>query len=143
MRLTRAPKGRAVADRRAGYVVAVLLNAAGLYVANVWPGWEALPFLNGDMRLVMPWVNASILVTLAANVVYLVRDPRWLKASGDVLTMAVGLLALVQVWRVFPFDFSQSAFDWALVTRVVLVVSIVGSIIGMVVAPMSRGKPGN
>lgn len=125
------------ATRRFGYAVAVLVNAAMLYAANRWPGWEAVPFLTDDTQGVMGLVNASIVVSLAVNVVYLVRDPSWLKALGSLLTTAVGLAALVRIWRVFPFDFAGSTFDWTLVVRILLGVAIVGSVIGIVAGLVS------
>lgn len=119
------------ATRRVGYAVAVLINAALLCAANVWPGWETIPFLTEDVERVIGLVNASILVSLAANIVYLVRDPRWLKALGDVVTTAVGLAALVTIWQVFPFDFDGGGFDWPLAVRILLGIGIVGSVIGI------------
>jgi hypothetical protein len=121
-----------VATRRVGYVVAVLVNAAMLYAANVWPGWETLPFLTEETSQVMPMINASIAVSLVANVVYVLRDPRWLKALGDVATTTVGLAAIVQMWQVFPFDFDDRGFDWTLTVHVLLGIAIVGSVIGIV-----------
>ena len=135
-----ASKRPAVGDRRVGYVVAVLVNAAVLYAVNVWPGWQALPFLTEDMRLVLGLVNASVLVSIVANMVYFVADPRWLKALGDIVTTAVGIAALVRMWQVFPFDFSGSSFDWALVVRVAMGVAIGGSAIALVVAFVSFVK---
>jgi hypothetical protein len=135
-----ASKRPAVGDRRVGYVVAVLVNAAVLYAVNVWPGWQALPFLTEDMRLVLGLVNASMLVSIVANMVYFVADPRWLKALGDIVTTAVGIAALVRMWQVFPFDFSGSSFDWALVVRVAMGVAIGGSAIALVVAFVSFVK---
>ena len=135
-----ASKRPAVGDRRVGYVVAVLVNAAVLYAVNVWPGWQALPFLTEDMRLVLGLVKASMLVSIVANMVYFVADPRWLKALGDIVTTAVGIAALVRMWQVFPFDFSGSSFDWALVVRVAMGVAIGGSAIALVVAFVSFVK---
>jgi len=135
-----ASKRPAVGDRRVGYVVAVLVNAAVLYAVNVWPGWQALPFLTEDMRLVLGLVNASMLVSIVANMVSFVADPRWLKALGDIVTTAVGIAALVRMWQVFPFDFSGSSFDWALVVRVAMGVAIGGSAIALVVAFVSFVK---
>lgn len=129
-----APQRHSLAVRRTGYLMSMLVNAVLLYAANVWPGWDAVPFLTSDMALVIGLVNASIIVNLVANLVYLLRDPRWLRALGDLLTVCVGLAAMVQIWRVFPFDFSGSSFDWTLVTRILLGVGIGGSIIGIVVA---------
>lgn len=127
----------AVATRRVGYVAAVVVNAFMLYAVNVWPGWDALPFLTEDTRDVLGLVNASMLVGLAANAVYLLRDPPWLRALGDVVTTSVGLAALVRIWQVFPLDFGDSTFDWALVAHVLLGVAIVGSVIGIVAGLVS------
>lgn len=121
-----------VAARRVGYVVAVLVNAAMLYLANAWPGWEAVPFLTDDTRLVMGLVNASIIASIVVNLVYLMHDPRWLGALGGVVSTSVGLLALLRIWQVFPFDFGDSSFDWELVARILLGVGMVGSLIGIV-----------
>jgi predicted membrane protein len=126
--------------RRVGYVVAVVVNAVMLYAVNRWPGWDAVPFLTEDAATVIGWVNASILVSLFANLVYLARDPRWLKALGDLLTTGVGLVVMVRIWEVFPFDFGDSRLDWALVIRILLVVGIVGSAIGIIVAIASFVK---
>jgi hypothetical protein len=39
----------------------------------------------------------------------------------------------IRMLRVFPFDFSAYAFDWALLTRIVLWVAILGSAVAVVV----------
>lgn len=86
----------AVAARRFGYVVAVLVNLALLYAVNAWPGWDALPFLP-----------------------------------------AIGVVAMVALWRVFPFDFGDATFDWSLVVRILLALGIVGGAIGVLTNLMS------
>jgi hypothetical protein len=128
------PRRPRAAARRFGYLVAILVNGGLLYAANVWPGWEAVPFLTSETRQVLGLVNASILVSVAANLVYLVNDPRWLKALGDIVTTGVGIAALVRIRAVFPFAFTDTTLDWDLVANVLLVVGIVGSAIGIVVA---------
>ena len=122
-----------VAARRAGYVIAVLVNAAMLFGINVWPGWAVLPFLTDDFAQVLAWVNASIVVSLALNVLYLFRDTKRFKALGDMVSLVVALTVSVLMWRVFPFDFGGSTFDWALVFRIVLGVAIVGTAIAIIV----------
>ncbi|HLN77289.1 MAG TPA: hypothetical protein VK204_09615 [Nocardioidaceae bacterium] len=122
-----------VAARRAGYVIAVLINAAMLFGINIWPGWDVLPFLTDDFTQVLAWVNASIVVSLALNVLYLFKDTKRSKALGDTVSLAVALAVSVLMWRVFPFDFGDSTFDWALVLRIVLGVAIVGTAIAIIV----------
>jgi hypothetical protein len=122
------------ASRRFGYVVSVLVNAAMLLAVNVWPGWEAVPFLTADTSRVVGVVNATIVVNLVVNVLLLWRDPPWLKALGDAVTTAVGLVAVVRLWQVFPFDLAEG---WTTVVRVLLGVAVVGSAIGIVAALVS------
>lgn len=124
----------AVGARHFGYVVGALVNVALLYLANIWPGWEAVPFLTAETLLVMGLVNASIVSNIVANAVYLVSDPPWLQALGSIVTTTIGLLAIVRIWQVFPFAFGTSSVDWTLVVRVMLIVSIVGSVIAIIVA---------
>ncbi|MEZ5095515.1 MAG: hypothetical protein R2731_05045 [Nocardioides sp.] len=122
------------ATRRTGYVIAVLVNAALLVVVNRWPGWDAVPFLTGDTERVLELVNLSLIVSIVANVLYVVADPPWFKALGDIATTGVGLAAVLRVWQVFPFDFGDASFPWGTLTRVLLVVAAVGSAIGIMTA---------
>ena len=81
------------ASRRAGYVVAVGVNALLLYLLNRSPGWQAVPFLTDAMSRVIGVVNLSITAGLVANLVYVVWDPTWLKAArrpGDDLRGRAG-----------------------------------------------------
>jgi len=65
----------AVGARRLGYTIAVVVNAVLLYAVNVWPGWQAVPFLTAETAAVVPLVNASVLVSLVANAVYVAHAP--------------------------------------------------------------------
>jgi hypothetical protein len=115
--------------RRFGYVVAVAVNALLLYLVNARPGWDAVPFLTDDTTLVLGAVNASITAGLVVNLLYLVADPRRLRASGDILTTTIGLYAMARVWQVFPFDVTDG---WTTVLRVLLVVGLAGSGVAIV-----------
>ena len=119
------------ASRRGGYVIAGVINAVLLWLIHVWPGWDAVPFLTGDFTAVLWLVDVSLVVTIALNLVYLVRDPRWLTAAGAVLTTAIGLAAVVRLLQVFPFDFGGSGF-WPPVFRILLWVALVGSVIAII-----------
>ena len=48
------------------------------------------PFLTSDFQTVLWLVDLSLVVTIVLNLVYLVRDPRWLTAAGAVVTTASG-----------------------------------------------------
>ncbi|GAA4355317.1 hypothetical protein [Microbacterium rhizosphaerae] len=120
------------AARRFGYLIAILVNAAILYLINVEPSWRVVPFLTSATVAVLPWINGSIIVGMAANLVYLFTDQRWVRAAGDLATTAVGLAAMFQLWIVFPFEFHPAA-PWTLLTRILITLAIAGSAIAIVV----------
>lgn len=128
---TTQTKRPSTASGRTGYVIAVVINAVFLWLIHVWPGWDVVPFLTADFETVLWLINLSIVVTIALNLVYLIRDPKWLTAAGAIVTTAVGLAAAVRMLQVFPFDFGDSDV-WPLVFRVLLWVAIVGSVIGII-----------
>jgi hypothetical protein len=92
-------------SRKAGYLVAVVVNAVLLFVLNGQPGWQALPFLTSTITQVLGLVNLPLAAGLAVNLVYLAYDPPWLKSLGDLLTAAIGLAVATRLWQVFPFAF--------------------------------------
>ena len=142
---TTEAKRPSTASRRAGYVIAVVINAVLLWLIHVWPGWDVVPFLTADFESVLWLVNLSLIVTIALNLIYLVRDPKWLTATGAIVTTVIGLVAAVRMLQVFPFDFDDSDI-WPVVFRVLLWVAIVGSVIGiitnLVTLVRSGGDPG-
>ena len=133
-------RARSTSSRRAGYAVTIVVDAVLLYLVNVSPGWQALPFLTDGFAEVLPLVNVSLVAGLLVNAVQLVVDPRWLVASGQAVLAAIALAVSVELLRVFPFDFSTYSFDWELLTRVVLWVAVLGSAIGVVASLVQIGR---
>jgi len=130
---TAGPTGRpGPVARRAGYLIAVVVNGVVWYVVNVHPTWHAVRFLTADTRAVLPLFNFSLVATIVANLVYVAYDPRWMTAAGGVVTTTIGLAVLVRLLRVFPFDFPAQP-PWALIARILLVFAIVGAAIGLLV----------
>ncbi len=132
-----ASKPPSVAARRAGYVVAAVVNALLVFAVNVWPGWDVVPFLTEDFGRVLPLANATLLVSMAVNVLFAVRDPAWLKALGTLAADGVGIAATAKMWQVFPLDLSSG---WATVARVLLVLAIVGYSIDIIVQLVALAK---
>lgn len=122
-----------------------------MFLANVAPGWWAVPFLTSRTSEVMGAVNAAWIAGLVANVVYLLVGIRAVRAIGEIVVLIFGIVATFRIWDVFPFDFGGSSFDWALAVRIVLVVAIVGAFIGILaqlvafvraIMPHERGPRG-
>lgn len=130
---------QSVASRRVGYGFSVAINAVLLFLINASPGWDALPFLTPYFSKVLGLVNASIAVGLGVNVMFLVADPVWFKALGDLLVTAVGIAAMWAMWNVFPFD-SGAGFPWETLVRIGLVLGLVGSGIAIIVQVVTLAR---
>lgn len=136
MTSTVAPKTRkqpSLAARRTGYVFSIIINAALLFGINIWPGWDILPFLTRDFTELLGLVNASLWVSLAVQVVFLVNDRKPVKPLGDMVSLVLPIYIGFRMWQVFPFDFGDQTFDWELLFRIGLVVGIVGMTIALIV----------
>jgi len=117
--------------KRGGNLVSVLINAALLIVLNIDPGWQAVPFLTPATAQVIGLVNLTLWAGIVANAVYLVAEPRWLRAVGDLVTLTISLITTVRILQVFPFAFHGSMGFWSVVVRVLLIVGIAGASIGI------------
>ena len=129
----KASTSRSSASRRLGYVIAIGINGALLYLINESPGWRSVPFLTSATTQVIGVVNLALAFSVAANAVYLACDARWLRALGDLATTSVGLAAVLAIWDVFPIAFHGSAAFWSVLLRVLVMIGIVGSCIAIVV----------
>lgn len=118
---------------RPGYVAAIVVQALFLWVAHHLLGWGWPSFLTSSFEQVLPWITASIIVSIVVNACFLIWDRGLFRALGDTATAMMGVAVGVVTWDVFPFDFSGWGTDWSWLVRLVVAVGIVGSAIGVVV----------
>ena len=125
--------GRLRVPTRSGYVVAIVLNLAFLFVVNNLLAWDLIPFLTGDFARVLWILDLSLLATIAVNLVYLGYDPAWFKSVCQIFLGGISMLVSIRMLQVFPFDFTRYQFDWEPVARFVMILGIVAVGIGIVV----------
>lgn len=118
--------------RRFGYLVAVAVNLVLLFVVNNLLAWGVLPWLTDDFEQVLPILNVSLLATIVVSLVYVWFDPAWFKSLTQIGLSVISLVVTVRLFRVFPFDFSPYDFGWETITRVVLILVMIGITIGII-----------
>jgi hypothetical protein len=119
--------------RRVGYVIAIVINVAMLVIVQNLLEWGWLPFLTDEFADVVPWISFSLIASIVANIIYQIDDGQTVKSVGQIVVNLISVWVTYTVLIVFPFDFSAYQFDWELVTRVVLILAIVGAGIGALV----------
>lgn len=134
-----ATDARPTAQARFGYVVAIALNVALLYVVNKLPEWESPGFLTDDLEQVLPIVSLSLVASIVLNVINLMAISRAWKRAAEIGSAVIALVATVRILQVFPFDFSTYEVNWEPLTRVILVLAIVGITIGIIAQAVKLG----
>ena len=78
-------------------------------------------------------LHLSIFASVMVNLAFLAFDAAWFKSVGQIGVTAIGLVASIRTWQVFPFDFTPYDGPWETLTRLMLVIAIFGSIVAIVV----------
>lgn len=130
---TTLPLGRPTPGRRFGYLVAIVVNGGLLWFANRLPEWDWPRFLTDEYGEVLPILSMSLIAGMAINAAFLWFDAGWFKSLGNLITAGVSFAAAITLFRVFPFDFATYAVDWTGVTRVMVLIGIVGTGISIIV----------
>ena len=121
-----------IPNRRPGYVIAIVVNAVLLWVANNLLAWEWPKFLTDDFAQVLPYINLSLAATMAANLIWLAFDPAWFRSLLQIGLNLIAILVSLRMYAVFPFDFSAYTGNWETVARILIVIAVVASAIGVV-----------
>ena len=110
------------------YVAAIVVNAALIVIANQIVNWDVLTFLTADFNRVLWLINVSLGATILVNALFLFFDPKWFISLCRAVTSSLALVATIRMLQVFPFDFAEyPSFDWALLVRVILIITIVAT----------------
>ena len=128
------PRRRSRGVRRFGYLVAAGVNVLIFYLANVSPGWQAVPFLTDGVEQVLGLFNLSLAAGAVANLLFVLYDGAWFRAAWDLVLSVISLALSLEVYQVFPFDFSGLTYDLTGLMRFLVVLGVIGSAIGLLAA---------
>jgi hypothetical protein len=121
--------------RKVGYIAAIIALFIIIYILRHLREW-GLTFLTEDFDKCLFYIELSIYVTMAANVLFIIYDPRWFKHLLQVVTGVAGAVALIMLYVIFPFDFSPENWDkWG---KIILLILFGFTIIG-IIADLVKG----
>jgi hypothetical protein len=117
--------------RRAGYVIAAVINLAVCFLANVSPGWQVVPFLTDATADLLPLFNLVVLAQVAANLAYAVFDSTGLRRVLEVPLTALSLALAIRVLVVFPFAFDVEGLT--VLARFIAWIALIGTFVALIV----------
>ena len=115
---------------RFGSAVAIAVNLVMLWVVDNLETWGVVPFLTAEFDQVRGLIQLSLAATILVNASWLAYDPIWYRSLGQICLNILSGFVAVTMYRVFPFDFSASEFDWEPFARAVIVLTVVGIVFG-------------
>ena len=118
--------------RRAGYVIAAVINLVLWFLANVDPGWQAAWFLSPSAAQLLALFNLVIVTQAAANLLYAIFDSTGLKRFLEVPLTVLSLWLAVRVLVVFPFDFGPDGGIWSQIALVMAFIGVWGTAIALI-----------
>lgn len=129
--------------RRVGYGFAIIANLVLLWIVTNLVEWGWPGFITADFDNVVPIISFSLILGMAVNVVYLFYDAGWIKTLGDVITSAVALLVMIQVFDVYPFQFESGPWDGVaraviIFLGIALAIAVVANIIKLATGKTDR-----
>ena len=110
--------------RRAGYVIAVVVNAAIWVVVNVQPGWDSFDFLTADFVVVLPLINLSLVAAMVINAAYVAFDAQWFRRLGQFVLSVIAFAVCWRLLAVYPFHLGVG---WDAVVHSAPILALLGS----------------
>ncbi len=118
-------------DRKKGeYIANIIFNLIFLWILSRVPHWN-IPFLADDYMVVLLVMKINCLVQIAANIVLLILFIRPLRYVVKIIAEAAGLAALMVMYYLYPFDFSNfHNLGW--LDKVLPILFIIGMVVTVV-----------
>ena len=106
--------------RRVGYIVSVIVMIVIIYILRHLRQW-GLTFLTEDFENALVYIELSIYVSIAANILFIFYDHRWFKHLIQGIANVFSALSLIMLYVIFPFAIEDETWvKWIRIGLLVL-----------------------
>lgn len=129
-----------IESKKSEYVAAIIFNLIFWYIVNNLLNWHVY-FITNAFNDVLWIINFTIIVSIVGNLLLLIYSPERLRHLVKIIINVVSFVATYLVWKVFPFNFYNSFYDWCF--SILLILAMIGIIIATIVEfyLLVTGKP--
>lgn len=117
-------------DRWYNYVFSIVINLILLYVVNNLIYWN-LSFISPNFTDVLWALNLTLVVTIIANVMFILYHKSWFKHATKVVMNITALIAAYTLLTVFPFIINQSLIVLGL--KILIILGIIAAIVAIII----------
>ena len=127
-------------EQKSEYITAIIFNLIFLYIVNNLLNWH-IYFVTNAFNEVLWIINLSIVVSIIGNVLLLLYSPERFRHMVKIIINIISFIAVYIVWKVFPFNFYNSFYNWGF--NILLILAMIGIAIATIVEIylLATGKP--
>ena len=127
-------------EQKSEYIAAIIFNLIFLYIVNNLLNWNVY-FVTNAFNEVLWIINLSIIVSIIGNALLLLYGPERFRHLVKIIINIISFIAVYIVWKVFPFNFDNSFYNWGF--NILLILAMIGIAIATIVEIylLVTGKP--
>jgi hypothetical protein len=95
--------------RKIGYIVAIIVMIVLIYVLRHLREW-GFTFLTEDFGKCLFYIELSIYVSIAAQVLFIFYDNKWFKHLIGAITNVAGAVAIIMFYVIFPLAIEDASW---------------------------------
>jgi uncharacterized membrane protein len=101
------------------------------YQAGTGGSTTVLPFFTNEFFIWQPILIVALIISIAANIILIIYDKFWLYETIQVILCIIGIVVVVNLLTIFPFDFTvipdiRAVYTVPMVLRIVLIIAAIG-----------------
>ena len=117
-------------EEKSGYFAAIIFSLIFFYIVNNLLNWH-IYFITSAFNEVLWIINLSILATIIGNGLLLLYSPIRFMHAVKIVINIFSFIAVYIVYKVFPFDFYNTFYNWGF--NILLILALIGIIIAIIV----------
>ena len=117
-------------SRKIGYIFAIAFMILFIYILRHLRDW-GVAWLNADFDKCLFYIELSIYVSIAAQVLFIIYDNRWFKHLIQGITNVFGALSIIMIYVIFPFNIGD--VQWVKWVKIGLLIVFVITVISIIV----------
>jgi hypothetical protein len=117
-------------EEKSGYFGSIIVSVIFYYIVNNLLNWH-IYFITSAFNEVLWIINLSILVTIVGNALLLIYSPVRFLHIVKLIINIISFIAVYTVYKVFPFNFYNSFYNWGF--NILLILALIGIIIAIII----------